>query len=229
MSLPHSQELDSRSAETAAEPSDDALVARILSGERLPFELLMRRHNRALYRAARAILRSDDEVEDVMQQAYLRAFEHLAEYAGRARFSTWLTRIAVHEAFARLRKRKRLTLVGDETEVEADLVQRPATPEQRASDAELGGFTEAAIDELPHEFRVVFVLRAVEQMSVADVAESLGILEETVKTRYFRARERLRQSILEQFDDATKTAFDFHLSRCDRVVSAVLARLSAES
>jgi RNA polymerase sigma-70 factor (ECF subfamily) len=164
-----------------------------------------------------------------MQHAYLRAFEHLSEYAGRARFSTWLIRIAAHEAFARLRKRKRITLVGDELDVEVDMVSRPATPEQRASDAELGGFTEAAIDALPNDFRVVFVLRAVEQLSVADVAESLGIPEETVKTRYFRARERLRRSILEQFDDATKTAFDFHLSRCDRVVSAVLARLNAGS
>lgn len=205
--------------------SDDAVVARVLAGERPLFELLMRRHNRALYRAARAILRSDDEAEDVMQHAYLRAFEHLSEYAARSRFSTWLTRIAVHEAFARLRKQKRVTLLGDSAEEELSDVPRAPTPEQRLSDAELGSFTEAAIDALPHDFRVVFVLRAVEQQSVADVAESLGIPEDTVKTRYFRARERLRRSLLAEFDDATKTAFDFHASRCDRVVHAVLARL----
>lgn len=223
-----SQTLDpTQAAFGSAVLSDDAVVARVLAGERPLFELLMRRHNRLLYRAARAILRSDDEVEDVMQHAYLRAFEHLSEYAARSRFSTWLTRIAVHEAFARLRKQKRLTLLGDSAEEEVSDVPRGPTPEQRLSDAELGSFTEAAIDSLPHDFRVVFVLRAVEQQSVAEVAESLGIPEDTVKTRYFRARERLRRSLLEQFDDATKTAFDFHASRCDRVVAAVLARLGA--
>jgi RNA polymerase sigma-70 factor (ECF subfamily) len=110
----------------------------------------------------------------------------------------------------------------EEGEIMAD--QR-APPEQRASDAELRIITEAAIDGLPHDFRVVFILRAVEQMSVADVAASLAIPEDTVKTRYFRARERLRKSILDRMDESTPHAFDFHLSRCDRVVSAVLARL----
>ena len=210
----------------AEEAGDDELVARVLAGDRLSFELLMRRHNRLVYRAARAILRSDDEAEDVMQHAYLRAFEHLADYQGRARFSTWLTRIAVHEAFARLRRQKRVGQLDDVIEEGESMADRRATPEQRVSDAELRVITEAAIEELPDDFRVVFVLRAVEQMSVADVAESLGVLEDTVKTRYFRARERLRKSILVRMDEATPACFDFHLSRCDRVVGAVLAELA---
>jgi len=210
----------------AQDASDDEIVARVLAGDRLSFEVLMRRHNQLLYRAARAILRSDDEAEDVMQHAYLRAFEHLADYQGRARFSTWLTRIAVHEAFARLRRQKRVGQLDDVIEEGENMADRRATPEQRVSDAELRVITEAAIDELPDDFRVVFVLRAVEQMSVADVAESLGVLEDTVKTRYFRARERLRKSILRRMDESTPLAFDFHLSRCDRVVKGVLERLS---
>jgi len=225
---PHSEIATQPAAkrEAAQSLSDDEIVARVLAGEVLLFEVLMRRHNRLVYRAARAILRSDDEAEDVMQHAYLRAFEHLGSYQARARFSTWLTRIAVHEAFARLRRQKRIGPLDDVIETGESMIDRRPTPEQRLSDAELRVITEAAIDELPHDFRVVFVLRAVEQMSVAHVAESLGILEDTVKTRYFRARELLRKNILERMDESTPHAFDFHLSRCDRVVGAVLAELT---
>jgi RNA polymerase sigma-70 factor (ECF subfamily) len=206
-----------------SEPDDDALVARVKAGELTQFAVLMRRHNRTVYRASRAILRSDDEAEDVMQHAYLRAFEHLSDYQGRARFSTWVTRIAVHEALARLRRSKRLGPLDDESS--AGVPDHRASPEQQMSDAELRSLTEAAIDELPDDFRAVFVLRAVEQLSVAEVADSLGILEETVKTRYFRARMRLRQNLLSRLDAATPEAYAFHRSRCDRVVAAVLGQL----
>lgn len=206
------------------EQDDDAIVARVKAGEYALFDILMRRHNRTVYRATRAVLRSDDEAEDVMQHAYLRAFEHLGEYQGRARFSTWLTRIAVYEAFARLRRSKRVRQLDDANT--ADLADQRATPEQQMSDAELRTLTEAAIDQLPEDFRVVFVLRAVEQLSVAEVAESLGIPEDTVKTRYFRARMKLRQNLLSRLDSAAPEAFAFHLSRCDRVTRAVLAQLA---
>jgi RNA polymerase sigma-70 factor (ECF subfamily) len=212
-------------ADFAPEPSDDEVVARVRGGEVPLFELLMRRHNRKVFRAVRAVLRSDDEAEDVMQHAYLRAFEHLAEYQGRARFSTWLTRIAVYEAFARLRRQKRVGALDDDAEEGEAMADQRATPEQRVSDDELRVITEAAIDGLPDDFRVVFMLRAVEQMSVADVAESLAIPEDTVKTRYFRARERLRKSILARLDASTPAAFDFLGPRCDRIVAAVLSRL----
>jgi RNA polymerase sigma-70 factor, ECF subfamily len=212
-------------ADPASAPDDDEVVARVCAGDRFLFEVLMRRHNRTVFRAARAILRSDDEAEDVMQHAYVRAYEHLAEYEGRARFSAWLTRIAVYEALARLRRRKRvgpLDEAGEESETMAD---HHASPEQHASNAELRGFTEAAIDELPPDFRIVFMLRAVEQMSVANVAECLGIPEDTVKTRYFRARQRLRSSLLARLDESTEHTFEFYLDRCDRVVSGVFERL----
>lgn len=205
---------------------DDVLVARVRSGDNAVFEILMRRHNRTLFRATRAILRSDDEAEDVMQHAYLRALEHLAEYEGRARFSTWLTRIAVYEALGRLRRQRRLEQLSDhDIDTEDSMAERTPTPEQRASDAELRTITEAAIDALPRDFRVVFVLRAVEQMSVAEVSECLDIPQETVKTRFFRARKRLRLSLIEQLDTAAQSAYEFHLIRCDRVVSSVFKSL----
>lgn len=212
-------------ADPSQAPDDDEIVARILAGDQLLFEVLMRRHNRKVFRAARAILKSDDEAEDVMQHAYVRAYEHLAEYAGRARFSVWLTRIAVYEALARLRRRKRVGAFADGDEEGETMADQQATPEQRASDAELRVITEAAVDELPTDFRVVFMLRAVEQMSVADVAECLGIPEDTVKTRYFRARQRLRSSLLSRLDASAAHAFEFYLDRCNRVVSGVFERL----
>jgi RNA polymerase sigma-70 factor (ECF subfamily) len=206
--------------------TDDELVARVQAGETAVFEILMRRHNQTLFRATRAILRSDDEAEDVMQHAYLRALEHLGEYEGRARFSTWLTRIAVYEALGRLRRQRRLEQLSDhDIDTEDSMAVKPPTPEQRASDAELRTITEAAIDALPQDFRVVFVLRAVEQMSVAEVSECLEIPQETVKTRFFRARQRLRLSLIEQLDSAAQSAYEFHLLRCDRVVTRVFETL----
>ncbi|HKY38181.1 MAG TPA: RNA polymerase sigma factor [Polyangiaceae bacterium] len=210
-------------------PDDDEVVARVRAGDRLLFEVLMRRHNRKVFRAARAILRSDHEAEDVMQHAYVRAFEHLAEYQGRARFSVWLTRIAVYEALARLRRRKRVGPLEEANEEGNTMADQQATPEQKASDAELRLLTEAAIDELPEDFRIVFMLRAVEQMSVADVAECLGIPEDTVKTRYFRARQRLRNSLLARLDASTERTFEFYLDRCNRVVAGVFERLNVRA
>ena len=212
-----------------SEFSDDEVVARVRGGDLLLFEILMRRHNRTIFRAARAILRSDDEAEDVMQHAYVRAFEHLGEYQGRARFATWVTRIAVYEAFKRLRQQKRLDALDESSEEDQAMTAHSPTPEQQVSDQELRVITEAAIDQLPCDFRTVFVLRAVEQMSVADVAESLDIPEDTVKTRYFRARMRLRKNLLQRLQGAETQTFGFHLSRCDRVVAAVMSVLSGAS
>lgn len=206
--------------------TDDEVVARVLAGDVMLFEVLMRRHNRRLYRAARAILRSEHEAEDVMQHAYVRAFEHLAEYAGRARFSTWLTRIAVYEALARVRRDRRASPLDASGEAHT-MADQQATPEQRLENAELGAITEAAIDDLPQDFRIVFMLRAVEQLSVADVAQVLEIPEDTVKTRYFRARERLKRSLMHQLEASAADCFAFGSARCDRLVQVVLARLAS--
>jgi RNA polymerase sigma-70 factor (ECF subfamily) len=204
------------------ETSDETLVARVLAGETAVFELLMRRHNRRVFRTARAILREDTEAEDVMQEAYVSAFTHLADFAGRARFSTWLVRITVHEALARLRKSKRMTSLDDEQE---DAMSTARSPEQAASDVEVRAVLETAVDALPIAFRTVFVMRAVEEMTVGEVAEALDIPEETVRTRLHRARGMLRNALEQRLDAATPNAFDFHLSRCDRVVDAVLKRI----
>jgi RNA polymerase sigma-70 factor (ECF subfamily) len=205
-------------------PSDEEIVTRVCAGEVALFELLMRRNNRRVYRAARAILRDDSEAEDVMQDAYVRAYEHLREFEARSRFSTWLTRIAVHEALARVRRRSRFASF--ESQSEESMSAHPVSnPEQATSDVEMRSVLESAVDRLPDEFRSVFLLRAVEGMSGAETAECLGIPEDTVKTRLHRARGRLRDMVLESIEPAVPSLYDFHLSRCDRVVAAVLAKL----
>lgn len=208
--------------------SDEEIVARVCAGEVEMFELLMRRNNQRVFRAARAILRDDSEAEDVMQDAYGRAYEHLSEFESRARFSTWLTRIAVHEALARVRRRSRFASFESQSE-EAMPLHSASSPEQQTSDVEMRGVLESAVGKLPDEFRSVFVLRAVEGMSGAETAECLGIPEETVKTRLHRARGRLREMVIESIEPAVPSLYEFHLSRCDRVVAAVLRKIGVGS
>ena len=216
-------------ADDPSEPSDDDIIARVQGGDIDAFELVMRRYNQRLYRTVRAILREDDETVDVMQEAYVNAFTHLSDFSGRARFSTWLTRIAVHEALARLRKRKRLEPL-DATDSEERLMVSPVIgPEHRASDGELRVLLEQAVEGLPEAFRTTFMLRSVEQLSVAETAEILGIPEETVKTRHHRARERLQNMLSERVGGALPELFGFHRPVCDRVVANVLERLKPHS
>lgn len=212
---------------TDAALTDEEIVARVRTGETRLFEILMRRHNQRVYRAARAILRDDGEAEDVMQDAYVRAYAHLREFEGRARFSTWLTRIAVHEALARSRRGRRFQPLDDQ-ETQSMPTSPRFTPEELASDREVSVLLERAIDTLSDDFRAVFVMRAVEEMSGAETAECLGISEETVKTRLFRARARLQEALLEAMEPVTSRAYAFHLSRCDRLVAAVLSRLGMD-
>ncbi|CAN5923153.1 RNA polymerase sigma factor [soil metagenome] len=213
----------------AAPPSstltDEEIVGRVCAGEHELFELLMRRHNARVYRAARAILRDEGEAEDVMQDAYVRAYEHLKDFEGRARFSTWLTRIAVHEALARVRSRRRFESLDVHTEEPSMSTEAGASPEQQASDVEMRALLERAVDALSDDFRAVFVLRVVEGMSGAEVADCLGIGEETVKTRLFRARGRLQEMLVASIEPALPSLYAFHLSRCDRVVAGVMRRL----
>jgi RNA polymerase sigma-70 factor (ECF subfamily) len=207
----------------AAELSDDAVVARIRAGETALFELLMRRYNRRLYRTARAILRDDHEAEDAIQEAYVQAYVHLDQFEGRAQLSSWLTRIAVHEALRRLRRRGRIEEVGEEM---PDAAATTRGPEQEAARAELRRALESAVDELPEAFRTTFVLRDIEELSTAETADSLGIPEQTVKTRLHRARALLRQSLRVRFGEAAKEAFPFGFAHCDRVVAGVMARIA---
>jgi RNA polymerase sigma-70 factor, ECF subfamily len=203
--------------------TDEDLVARVLAGDRPLFELILRRHNERIYRAVRSILRDEAEAEDAMQQAYVHAYEHLADFEGRARFSTWLTRIAVHEALARRRRQKPQ---GEEGELEmATLPGADRNPEERAQDGELQKLLVSTIDALPEHFRTVFVLRAVQGLSVEETAAVLDLNEDTVKTRLHRARGLLQRAILERTDPALALALPFPATRCDRVVSAVLRRI----
>jgi len=208
--------------------SDEQVVSRILSGQTALFEVLMRRHNERIYRAARAILRDESEAEDVMQQAYVNAYSHLRQFDGRAKFSTWLTRIAVHEALARLRRRSRYTAMDADTPSTFDAPapdNAPPDPERLAFARELGGIMESAIDRLPRGARLVFTLRHVQGMSTSEVAEALGVNEAVVKTRLSRARRALRRDLLEHAGLATGSAFRFLGARCDRVVAAVMSRI----
>jgi len=204
--------------------SDEAVVARVRDGETGLFELLMRRHNQRLYRAARAILGDDHEAEDVMQDAYVRAYTHLDQFEGRARFSTWLTRIAVHEAFARLRRRGRHVDIEDHMDT---LQSHDPGPEQHAGDRQLGHVVEVAVAALPEPFRAVFVLREIEGMSTAETAACLDIGEDTAKTRLHRARALLRRRLDARIGTTLREAFHFAGARCDRMVATVMDRIAA--
>jgi RNA polymerase sigma-70 factor (ECF subfamily) len=209
--------------------TDEEAVARVLGGETALFEVLVRRYNQRLYRVARAIVTSEDEAEDVMQQAYVNAFTHLRQFEGRARFGTWLTRIAVNEAFARLRRRGRFEEAGPMTESSEDPLDRlpsgTPSPEDEASRRELRGLLESAFDALPEMYRSVFLLREVEAASTTEAAECLGVSEDTVKTRLHRARGLLRRELFDRAGLTAAALFPFHLSRCDRVLAGVFARL----
>jgi len=207
--------------------SDEQIVAQVLAGRTALFEVLMRRHNERVYRAARAIVRDDREAEDVMQQAYVNAYAHLRQFDGRAAFATWLTRIAVHEALARVRRRSRFESLDERVPREVTPMS-PAPvpdPERQAIAREMAGVVEAAIDRLPDRAREVFVLREVQGLDTAETAASLGISEDAVKTRLSRAKAALRRDLLERVGVAAPEAFHFHQSRCDRVVAAVFDRI----
>ena len=216
----------------AADAPDAELAVRVATGEPAAFEALMRRHNRALFRTARAILRDDAEAEDALQEAYLQAYRAIGNYRAEAKLSTWLARIVANEALGRVRKRARraeivpLQAGVSETEInEIPDENMNETPERSAQRTEMRRLLEAQIDSLPDDYRVVFVLRAVQEMSVEETAEALGIPQATVRTRLFRARSLLREGLAAKIDVACEEAFSFAGERCDRIVAHVLERM----
>lgn len=213
--------------------TDEQVVTRVLAGETALYELLMRRHNQRLYRVARAILRDDAEAEDVMQDAYVRAYQNLASFEGRAKFATWLTRIAVHEALARVRKRSRLQSLDSSEASNGDLMKfatsSERSPEQGSYDRELSGVIETAVLALPEEYRLVFMLRDVGGMSTEETAQSLNLTQENVKVRLHRAHAKLRKELYSAVGATTAQCFEFHAVRCDRVVSGVFKALGLSS
>jgi RNA polymerase sigma-70 factor, ECF subfamily len=210
--------------------TDEEVVDRVLAGEVALYEIIMRRYNQRLYRVARAILRDDSEAEDVMQDAYVRAYQHLNQFARRAPFATWLTRIAVHEALARVRQRSRLRPL-EENEGEGEFVmefaQPTANPEETASQLEVSHLLEEAILALPEPLRAVVVLRDVEELTTAETAEALELTEENVKVRLHRGRALMRGWLYDRVGAQAKDAFAFMGDRCDRVVREVFANLQA--
>ena len=216
-----------------AKPStlaDSQLVERARAGDASAIEQLIRRYNRKLYRTARAILRDDAEAEDAVQEAYLQAFRNLATFRGDSSLGTWLTRIAANEALMRLRRNARRSEViplhddGD-LPMEAATGEEVATPEREAMGNEVRRMLEQQIDTLPDLYRTVFVLRAIEEMSVEETAAALSLPEATVRTRYFRARALLRTALERKVDDSLRETFSFDGARCDRIAAGVLARI----
>lgn len=214
---------------------DGELAQRIAAGDLDALQVLMRRYNQTLYRTARSILKDDAEAEDAVQESYLLAYRAMHKFRGEAKLATWLVRIVVNEAIARMRKRKRRAEIielsgdsaqqGDDTEVTNMNQASPEQPEQAALRKETRRLLEAKIDQLPDAFRTVFVLRALEEMSVEEAAICLDIPEATVRTRYFRARSLLREALAREIDFSFESAFSFAGDRCDRIVAGVLARL----
>jgi RNA polymerase sigma-70 factor, ECF subfamily len=207
--------------------SDEQIVALVLQGQTALYEVLMRRYNERIYRAARAIVKEDREAEDVMQQAYVNAYAHLRQFDGRAKFSTWLTKVAVHEAIARARRQGRYEPLDTDASLERFMPTSAAPdPERQAFARELGGLLESAIDTLPDGLREAFMLREVEGLNTAETAEVLAVSEDVVKTRLSRARAGLRRELFDRAGLAVGNAFSFHQRRCDRIVAAVMARIS---
>jgi RNA polymerase sigma-70 factor, ECF subfamily len=208
--------------------SDEQVVADVLDGQTALFEVLMRRHNERAYRAARAIVRDESEAEDVMQQAYVNAYAHLRQFTRQAQFSTWLTRIVINEALARVRRKQRYEPFDEDSSHVETLMKRdsPRDPEREAASEELRVLLESAIDDLPDGAREVFMLRDVEGMSTAEVGTALGISDDAVKTRLSRARAALRHDLMERTRSSAPETFRFYRPRCDRVVTQVLARIA---
>jgi RNA polymerase sigma-70 factor, ECF subfamily len=214
--------------------ADAELAARAAQGDSLAFQHIMRRHNRLLFRTGRSILKNDDEAQDALQEAYLRAWRSLATFRAEARLSTWLVRIVVNEALGRLRKRGSAQVIPFDTAGETSGAQGETwmhadangQPDFQAMRGEMRSLIEAGIDALPEAFRTVFVLRAVEDMSIEEVAAALDIPEATVRSRFFRARGLLREALSREVDLATGDAFSFDGARCDAIIGHVMVAIS---
>ncbi len=209
---------------------DSEVVKRVLEGETELFEILMRRYNQRLYRAARAILGDEAEAEQVMEDAHFQAYTHLSQFAEKSKFSTWLTKIAVNEALSRLRRRARFVdfdSLAESGKGKLMLISSERTPEQKALNSELKSLLESAVDNLPEHYRAVLIMRDVEGLDTSETSECLGISEETVKTRLHRARAMMRKQLLARAGVTRQELFSFQNTRCDKVVAAVFKRIQS--
>lgn len=212
---------------------DRALAAAVGAGERDAFVQLMRRYNQRLFRLARATLRNDADAQDALQDAYLAAYRAIGTFRGDALLSTWLSRLVLNACFARMRRDARRQAAApmvslsanDGSEDELMAISHEASPDDALMRGQIRALLERKLDALPETFRIVFVLRGVEELSVEETAQCLGIPEATVRTRHFRARSLLRESLAQELDLAERDVFSFDGARCDRIVEGVLARL----
>lgn len=207
---------------------DRDLAARVVAGELQLFELIMRRYNRRLFLIARSILGSDSDAEDVVQSAYITGWRHLAEFKGPDGLGSWFSRITINEALMRLRSR-RARSEADFDEAAQHLSDGRPGPEEEVGSMQITQLLEQAIDQLPPAYRTTYVLREVEQLSVAETSASLGIEPATVKTRLHRARRLLRRHLQQRLTVSACEAFPFAGTRCDRMVERTMARIAAET
>jgi RNA polymerase sigma-70 factor (ECF subfamily) len=221
--------MSAMSAPRRAGRSEEAeLVKRALARDDAAFRTIMERHNQRLYRVARSILRNDVEAEDAVQEAYINAFTHLDSFRGDSSLATWLSRITMNEALGRLRRERPSLELNDRTE--AQIIPFPQTttkddPERTMAQREILQLVERATDNLPEIFRVVFVARVIEGMSIEETADVLGLQPETVKTRLHRARRLVHEQLDKQIGPVLMDAFPFAGRRCERLTNAVMKRL----
>ncbi len=222
-------------ADSAVTNKDErAMASSIAAGDRQAFECLMRRYNRRLYRLARATLRDRTEAEDALQDAYLNAYRSIGQFRGDASLATWLSRLVLNECLARMRRSTRrqnvISIVCPNTPVESPpmFANESDSPEKALGRAQMRDLLERKVDELPENFRIVFVLRSVEELTVDETAGSLGIPEETVRSRHFRAKSMLRESLAKELNLAERDLFEFGGPHCNQVVANVLARIERE-
>jgi RNA polymerase sigma-70 factor, ECF subfamily len=218
-------------AQRLAAEDDWALARRIAAGDKVAFESLMRRYNRRLYRLARATLRDDSEAKDALQEAYIRAYRSMSQFRGESALSTWLSRLVLNECGARRRRstrRENIMPIVSSDEVSDRILgvaDSSEQPDRALARAQIRDLLERKVGNLPDVFRVVFILRAVEELSVEEVATILNIPEETVRSRHFRAKGMLREAVAREIDLAHGDIYELGGSHCDAIVESVLSRL----
>ncbi|RWO76598.1 MAG: RNA polymerase sigma factor [Mesorhizobium sp.] len=203
------------------------LVGRALAREGGAFHTIIKMHNQRLYRIARSVVRNDSEAEDIVQEAYVRAFAQLGDFRGESSLATWLSRIVINEALGRLRKRRRTVAMPQN--LQAEIIEFPLNPsddpERMMAQRQILELVERATDRLPDVYRTVFVARVIEGLSIDETAELLDVRPETVKTRLHRARALVRKALADQIGPVLLDAFPFAGRRCERLTAAVMQRL----
>lgn len=204
--------------------NDEEVIRSVLQGNKDDYEIIMRRYNERLYRIGISILKDENDVEDIMQETYIKAYKHLQSFKRESKFSTWLTRIMVNESLAKLKYRKQFEqLVDPETKKMPTYIAHTETPEKHFMQEEMSNIIENAIRSLPQKYQTVFMMREIENMNVHETAKSLNISNENVKVRLHRAKELLKKNIT--LASGTTEIFPFYQTRCDRVVNFVLQNI----